>query len=249
MSGIFGTLSKIVGRFRNLRGATIGNFANVSIGYVQNSIYFGFFSFRFSDILDNVQHYILNLRESREVLKFYVTYINWLEEFHISDILEPIADIIESVLDVIVKDAKNVMKDFLPYIVSISEALFGNYEEINKLFEVERCRTILNKIYSKTLWIWNYNNLSETIKNSLHKIIAGFDDYLTSLLTLDYDRNNFENILDQSEYVVRSDIGLIEITQPIPFEWEALDEMPRFNQVPLYDKLKHRFENLIKLER
>lgn len=101
------------------------------------------------DVLDAFQDYILNLRESKEVIKMYASYINWLEEFHITDLLEPIADVLEQTIATILNDLKKVTDDYRPYI----DAIFGDYQRINALPSLVEFRQNFNSFFNKIMWM------------------------------------------------------------------------------------------------
>ncbi|KAK4871612.1 hypothetical protein RN001_015736 [Aquatica leii] len=195
------------------------------------------------DVLDAFQDYILNLRESKEVIKMYASYINWLEEFHITDLLEPIADVLEQTIATILNDLKKVTNDYRPYI----DAIFGDYQKINALPSLVEFRQNFNSFFNKIMWIWNHHNLTTVIKSQIHQYASNFDSYLVSIIK--FNNSNFENIFQSSNYIFRPDIGMIEVTQPLPVEWDAFDSLPEFHPHPLYDKIKKRVENLISIQK
>ncbi|KAF5303408.1 hypothetical protein FQR65_LT08250 [Abscondita terminalis] len=198
------------------------------------------------DILDTIQNYVVNLRESKELIKMYVIYINWLEEFHISQILEPIADVLEQALATVINDFKKITEDYNPYL----EAIFGRYEAINEVPALVEFRKTISTFSHRILWIWNHHNLTDLMKNQVHQYVSNFDSYLVSIVTYNSSStSDFENFFQSSNYIFRPDIGIIEITQPLPVEWDTFDSLPQFHQHPLYDKIKEKAESLIKIQK
>ncbi|XP_017783637.1 PREDICTED: uncharacterized protein LOC108567594 [Nicrophorus vespilloides] len=199
-------------------------------------------------IMDTVQQYIYNLREIKEMLKVYSSYINWLEELHVTDVLEPIGDVIEEILETIITDIKKVIDDYRPYLDALSEAIFGKYDGINQLPPITEFRDYVNRFYQKTIWIWNYHNMTEGLKHFVHSISNDINDVL-SFIELDDKSGDFDNPFEQTDYVIRPEIGLIEISQPLPVEWEAFNKAPAFEQHPLYQKIQRKIDQFVRLRR
>lgn len=147
-------------------------------------------------------------------------------------------------------DIKKITDDYKSYIDAISETFLSNYKDVDIFPTVIEFKEKINKAYQRMLWVWNYYNLSDVLKNYCHKFISYLDDYLSSILKIDAQNGrDFENVIGQTDYKIQPDVGLIEITQALPIEWEAFDEMPYLEQNPIYNKIKRKIENLIQLHR
>lgn len=98
-------------------------------------------------------------------------------------------------------------------------------------------------------WFWQHYKLSEHIKMQVHSWIENLDKILLRLLNaIDMDIRSPTKSLTPS-ITLRPDIGLIEYSQKLPIEWNGFNELPKFEQLHLYEQAKDHANEIASLDK
>jgi len=98
-------------------------------------------------------------------------------------------------------------------------------------------------------WLWQHYKLSEHIKMQIHSWIENLDKILLRLLNaIDMDIRSPTKSLTPS-IILHSDIGLIEYSQKLPIEWNGFNELPKFEQLYLYEQAKDHDNEITSLDK
>lgn len=161
--------------------------------------------------------------------------------------LDPVTDVIEELLETIIQDVKRILDHYKPYLDALGDAIFGKYDGIQQLPPFVEVREHVNRIYHKTIWVWNYHNMTQTLKTCVQKISRDVDNVLSFIEFDDFSGSNEDMEYPFGyNYVFRPENRLIEISQPLPVEWEAFNKSPSFANYPLYQKIQGKSEQFIK---
>ena len=98
-------------------------------------------------------------------------------------------------------------------------------------------------------WLWQYYKLSEHIKMQVHSWTENLDKILLRLLNaIDMDIRSPTKSLTPS-ITVHPDVGLIEYSQKLPIEWNGFNELPKFEQLHLYEQAKNHAKEIASLDK
>jgi hypothetical protein len=98
-------------------------------------------------------------------------------------------------------------------------------------------------------WLWQHYKLSDHIKMQVHSWIENLDKILLRLLNaIDMDIRSPTKSLTPS-ITLHPDIGLIEYSQKLPVEWNGFNELPKFEQLHLYDQVKAHANEITSLDK
>lgn len=98
-------------------------------------------------------------------------------------------------------------------------------------------------------WAWQYYKLSDYIKAQVHSWIENLDKILLRLLnSIDMDASSPTRSLTPS-ITLHPDIGLIEYSQKLPIEWNGFNELPKFEQLQLYEQAKDHANEIASLDK
>jgi hypothetical protein len=98
-------------------------------------------------------------------------------------------------------------------------------------------------------WVWQNYKLNEYIKAQVHSWIENLDKILLRLLNaIDMDARSPTKSLTPS-ITFHPDIGLIEYSQKLPIEWNGFNELPKFEQLQLYEQLKDHANEMASLDK
>jgi hypothetical protein len=97
--------------------------------------------------------------------------------------------------------------------------------------------------------MWQHYKLNENIKAQVHSWIENLDKVLLRLLNaIDMDARSPTKSLTPS-ISLHPDIGLIEYSQKLPIEWNGFNELPKFEQLQLYEQLKDHANEMASLDK
>lgn len=97
--------------------------------------------------------------------------------------------------------------------------------------------------------MWQHYKLNESIKAQVHSWIENLDKILLRLLNaIDMDARSPTKSLTPS-IILHPDIGLIEYSQKLPIEWNGFNELPKFEQLQLYEQLKDHANEMANLDK
>jgi hypothetical protein len=97
--------------------------------------------------------------------------------------------------------------------------------------------------------VWQHYKLNENIKAQVHSWIENLDKILLRLLNaIDMDARSPTKSLTPS-ITLHPDIGLIEYSQKLPIEWNCFNELPKFEQLQLYEQLKDHANEMANLDK
>jgi hypothetical protein len=98
-------------------------------------------------------------------------------------------------------------------------------------------------------WLWKYYNLSDNIKMQVHSWIENLDKILLRLLNaIDMDVRSPTKSFTPS-IKLHPDIGLIEYSQKLPIGWNGFNELPKFEQLHLYEQAKEHTNEIASLDK
>lgn len=98
-------------------------------------------------------------------------------------------------------------------------------------------------------WVFKYYKLSDYLKAHVHSWIENLDKILLRLLNaIDMDARSPTKSLTPS-ITLHPDIGLIEYSQKLPIEWNGFNELPKFEQLQLYEQVKDHANKINSLDK
>ena len=98
-------------------------------------------------------------------------------------------------------------------------------------------------------WFWQHYKLSDHITMQVHSWIENLDKSLLRLLNaIDMDVRSPTKSLTPS-ITLHPDIGLIEYSQKLPIEWNGFNELPKFEQLHLYEQAKDHANEIASLDK
>jgi hypothetical protein len=98
-------------------------------------------------------------------------------------------------------------------------------------------------------WVWQHYELSDYLKAQMHSWFENLDKILLRLLSaIDMDTRSPTKSLIPS-ITLHPDIGLIEYSQKLPIEWNGFNELPKFEQLRLYEQAKEHANEIASLDK
>ncbi|PNF19502.1 hypothetical protein B7P43_G02340 [Cryptotermes secundus] len=211
---------------------------------------------RVIDFEDKISVYILDMvdtvlgaEEVQELVMVYNKYSSWLEELHLQDYIDQVAELFEGIGELIMQDIQRVFGSYLEYVKYITDAMNNVYSNINAMPLIAYSKHAMNIAHEKAKWVWQHYRLNENIKAQVHSWIENLDKILLRLLNaIDMDARSPTKSLTPN-ITLHPDIGLIEYSQKLPIEWNCFNELPKFEQLQLYEQLKDHANEVASLEK
>jgi hypothetical protein len=98
-------------------------------------------------------------------------------------------------------------------------------------------------------WMWQFYKLSDYLKAQVHSWIENLDKILLRLLNaVNMDTRPPTKSLIPS-ITLNPNIGLIEYSQKLPIEWNGFNELPKFEQLQLYEQAKDHVNEIASLDK
>lgn len=211
---------------------------------------------RVIDFEDKISEYILDMvqtlvgaEEVQDLIALYNKYASWLEELHLQEYVDQLTKLLQSIQKLVMHDIQRVCADYLDYINYVTNTVNDIYKHINAMPLIAYTRHAANLVYEKARWMWEHYELSNHIKNQIHSWIENLDKLLLRLLNaIDMDASSPTKSLTPS-ITLRPDIGLVEYSQKLPIDWHGFNELPKFEQLQLYEQAKDHANEIASLDK
>ncbi|PSN46112.1 hypothetical protein C0J52_17248 [Blattella germanica] len=207
------------------------------------------FEDKISEYVLDVVNTVLGAQEVQELMEMYNKYSSWFEELHLREYTDKIIKFFESVGKLVMSDIRRVCADYLGYVDHISEVVHNFFNSIKAMPVIAYTRRAVIMVYEKAKWVWQHYKLGDLMKDQVHNWIENLDKVLLELLNaLDMDASSPTKSLTPS-ITLRPDIGLIEYSQKLPIDWHGFNELPKFEQLQLYEQAKDQANEIASLDK